>query len=77
VQQVELRTTLPAGWSQEPNAVIYPVAAHDSYAIQLTVKAPASQKGTWQALSWTATSDGKSLGTATLRIDVEGNYLPQ
>jgi LmbE family N-acetylglucosaminyl deacetylase len=76
-KQVEVHATLPAGWGQEPNAVTYPVSAHDSYAIQVTVKAPASQKGTWQTLSWSATSDGKNLGTVTLRVNVEGNYLPQ
>ena len=76
-QQVELHATLPEGWSQDPSAVNFPVAAHDSYAIQLTLKAPPSQKGTWQTLSWSATSNGKDLGTVALRVDVEGNYLPQ
>jgi hypothetical protein len=76
-RQIELHATLPAGWIQEPNAVSYPVAAYDSYPIQLAVKAPVSQKGTWQTLSWSAAADGKSLGTVTLRVKVEGNYLPQ
>jgi len=76
-QQIEVHATLPSGWSQEPNATTYTVAAHDSNAIQLAVKAPASQKGSWQSLSWNATNGGKSLGTVTLRVDVEGNYLPQ
>src|SRR5438874_2245505 len=76
-KQVELRTNLPAGWTQQPTATIYPVAAHDSYPIQLTIKSSESRKGTWQTLSWTASSDGKSLGTVTLRVAVVGNYLPQ
>lgn len=76
-QQVELHASLPAGWAQDPKALIYPVAAHDSYAVQLALKAPSSQKGTWQTLNWSATSNGKDVGKITLRVDVEGNYLPQ
>lgn len=76
-KQIELRTYLPAGWNQQPNYSTYAVAAHDSPAIQLTIKPAESQKGTWQTLSWSATSDGKDIGTVTLRVDVVGNYLPQ
>ena len=76
-KQVTLHSTLPAGWSQNPQATVYPVAAHDSYAIQLTINSSATQKGTWQTLSWTADSNGQSLGTVTLRLDVVSNGLPQ
>jgi hypothetical protein len=53
------------------------VAAHDSYAIQLTINSSATQKGTWQTLTWTADAGGQSLGTVTLRVDVVSNGLPQ
>jgi LmbE family N-acetylglucosaminyl deacetylase len=76
-KQVEVHAVLPAGWSEQPEATVYPVAAHDSYQIQLTVKSSAAQNGTWQTLRWTASSGGKSLETVTLRVDVAGNYLPQ
>ncbi|PYQ37686.1 MAG: hypothetical protein DMG99_20655 [Acidobacteria bacterium] len=76
-KQVTLHATLPAGWSQNPQTTVYPVAAHDSYAIQLTISSSATQKGTWQTLSWTADSGGQSLGTVTLRVDVVSNGLPQ
>jgi len=76
-KQVELRSPLPAGWSQNPDTVSYPVAAHDSYPVQLTVSAPATQKGTWQTLTWSAESDGRDIGTVTMRVDVVSNYLPQ
>ena len=76
-KQVTLHATLPAGWSQNPQATVYPVAAHDSYAIQLTISTSATQKGTWQTLTWTADSGGQSLGTVTLRVDVVSNGLPQ
>jgi LmbE family N-acetylglucosaminyl deacetylase len=76
-KQVELRLTLPPGWTQNPDTVSYPVSAHDSYPIQLTVSAPLVQKGTWQTLTWSATSEGRNIGTVTLRVDVVSNYLPQ
>jgi len=76
-KQVELHSVLPPGWSQYPSAVIYPVAAHDSYPIQLTMTGPQVQKENWQTLSWNAVSDGKNIGTVTLRVDVASNYLPQ
>jgi LmbE family N-acetylglucosaminyl deacetylase len=76
-KQVELNGKLPQGWTVQPNEAMYPIAPHDSYAIQLTIKSTDAQKGTWQELSWSATSDGKNIGTVTLRVDVVGNYLPQ
>ncbi len=75
--QVELHSVLPPGWSQYPNALVYRVPAHDSYPVQLTITAPQSQKETWQTLSWNAVSDGKSIGTVSLRVDAVSNYLPQ
>ncbi len=77
VKQVQLRAALPAGWSEKPGDATYSVGAHDSFPVQLTVTSPASQKATWQTLSWSATSDGNDIGTVKLRIDVESNGLPQ
>jgi LmbE family N-acetylglucosaminyl deacetylase len=76
-KEVRLQATLPAGWSQRPDATVYTVAAHDSYAVQLTITSSAADKNAWKTLSWEATSDGQRIGSVTLRVDVEGNYLPQ
>jgi hypothetical protein len=77
-KQVTLRGTLPQGWKQQPDATIYTVAAHDSYSIQLTISpSSGAQKGSWQNLSWEAESAGKKIGTASLRLEVEFNGLPQ
>jgi LmbE family N-acetylglucosaminyl deacetylase len=75
-KQVTLHATLPAGWTVKPEATIYTVAAHDSYAIQLTVKSTA-EKGAWQTLTWTADCGGKNIGPVKLRVDVASNGLPQ
>jgi LmbE family N-acetylglucosaminyl deacetylase len=76
-KQVELQSVLPQGWGLYPKATIYPVAAHDSYPIQMIMTAPQAQKDTWQMLKWNAINAGKNIGTVTLRVDVSGNYLPQ
>jgi LmbE family N-acetylglucosaminyl deacetylase len=76
-REVHLTPVLPQGWSQRPDSVLYTVAAHDSYPVQLTLTAPESQKGTWQILNWKAVAGGKQIGAVSLRVDVVGNYLPQ
>ena len=76
-QEVHLSAMLPEGWNQKPDSVLYSVPAHDSYPVQLTLTAPESQKGTWQALTWNAVAGGKQVGVVRLRVDVVGNYLPQ
>jgi LmbE family N-acetylglucosaminyl deacetylase len=76
-KQVTVRATLPAGWSERPEATVYTVAPHDSYPIQLMVSSSAAQKDTWQTLKWSAESGGQSLGTVSLRVDVVSNGLPQ
>ncbi|GAC1693986.1 MAG: hypothetical protein NVS9B5_36780 [Terriglobales bacterium] len=76
-KQVSLRSTLPAGWSEKPDATLYTVAAHDAYAIQLKISPAAANKDTWQSLTWAAESGGKSVGSVTLRVYVAPNGLPQ
>jgi hypothetical protein len=57
--------------------VKYNVAAHDAYAIQLTITSAAAHKNTWQTLTWTAESNNQTFGSVTLRVDVASNGLPQ
>jgi len=76
-KQVTLHGTLPAGWSEKPDAMTYTVAAHDAYAVQLTVTSSAAHKGTWQTLMWTAESAGQTIAPVSLRVDVVSNGLPQ
>ena len=76
-RHVSLTAALPPGWTQKPDATIYTVGAHDSYAVQLTVMSSAAHKDTWQTLSWRSNSDGQPAATVTLRVDVVGNGIPQ
>ena len=77
VKHVTLHATLPAGWSQKPDATLFTVAAHDSHPTQLILTPAVLPKGTWQTLSWSAQSDGRTIGTVTLRVDLQSNGLPQ
>ncbi len=76
-KQITLHSSVPAGWFQRPDTALYTVGPHDSYGIQLTLTAPRLKKDTWQSLSWSAESDGKTIGAVTLRADVTGNESPQ
>jgi LmbE family N-acetylglucosaminyl deacetylase len=76
-KQVTLHTILPAGWSRQPEATLYTVAAHDSYAVQFWINPSSAHKDTWQTLTWEAQSDNRKLPSVTLRLDVAGNGLPQ
>ena len=31
----------------------------------------------WRTLTWSGESDGKSIGSVTLRVNIAGNGLPQ
>lgn len=77
-ETVTIQANLPNGWTQMPTDQNFIVGPHDAFPIQLTIKPnDADKKGTWQNLSWTASSDGKQLGTVTLRVQVVSNGLPQ
>jgi LmbE family N-acetylglucosaminyl deacetylase len=76
-EMVAIQSTLPNGWTQKPTDQSYVVGPHDVYSVQLTIKPNDSDTGNWQNLSWTATADGKQLGTAALRVQVVSNGLPQ
>jgi hypothetical protein len=57
--------------------MIYSVAAHDAYPVQINVVAPQSQKNTWQQLTWRAEADSQTIGSVTLRVHVNYNGVPQ
>jgi LmbE family N-acetylglucosaminyl deacetylase len=76
-KQVELKATLPQGWNVQPAVTTFNVAAHDAYAIQFTISSTATQKDSWQTLKWDAESEGKKIGSVTLRVQVASNGLPQ
>jgi LmbE family N-acetylglucosaminyl deacetylase len=75
--QFTLHGALPQGWKQQPDWTIFTVGPHDQYAVQLTISSQASDKGKWENLTWDAESNGKKIGSVTLRVEVASNGLPQ
>jgi LmbE family N-acetylglucosaminyl deacetylase len=76
-EQVSLRSSLPAGWTQTPGPMVYTLAAHESRPVSLFLVAPENQKGSWQTLTFTAEADGHSTGSVTLKTNVVYNGVPQ
>src|SRR5439155_20478645 len=76
-KQVTLRSVLPSGWAEKPGPMIYSIAAHNAYPVQINVVARESQKNTWQQWTWRAEADGQTIGSVTLRVHVNYNVVPQ
>lgn len=76
-EQVSLRSSLPAGWTQTPGPMVYSLAAHESRPVSLFLVAPQDQKGTWQTLTFAAEAGGHSVGSVTLKANVVFNGVPQ
>lgn len=76
-KQITLRSVLPPGWTEKPESMIYSVAAHDTYPVQINVVANGSQKSSWKQLTWRAETDGQETGSVTLRVHVNYNGVPQ
>lgn len=76
--QVTVRPVLPADWTAKPAAQAYTVGAHDTYPVSVWVMAPASAKrDAWVNLTWKAQSQGKDIGSVTLRGHVDVQHMPQ
>jgi hypothetical protein len=76
-EPVTLRSSLPAGWTQTPGAMVYTLGPHESRPVSLFLMAPQSQKGSWQTLKFDAEAGGHSLGSVTLKANVVYNGVPQ
>ena len=76
-EEVSLRSSLPAGWTQTPGPMMYSLGPHESRPVSLFLVAPQSQKGSWQKLTFTAESGGNSIGSVTLKANMVYNGVPQ
>ena len=67
-QEIKLLSSLPAGWSDKTKYVVYPVNPGESYPVPAMAIPPATGDRRWQQLTWRAESDGREIGTVTLRV---------
>jgi len=78
-----LRAQLPPGWSLDSNSAQYAhhplpvnaflVGAHDYFPVRIRLVAPQVSKPAWQEITWSAEADGRSAGSATLKVYVGGH----
>ena len=73
---VTFKVQAPAGWTVTP-VEDASVESHTQYFLRVHATAPATRLAGWQEFTVTAESDGKSLGTVTLRVELANWALPQ
>ena len=77
-REVTLQAAVPAGWSANPGTQVYTVGAHDTYPIsEWVIASQSAEKGRWLNLTWKARSQGKEVGSVTLRGHVDTQHMPQ
>jgi len=74
---VRLKTELPEGWTEHARFAEFPVAAHETYPIQLVLTAPTGHSNEWQKITWKIEADGKVSGLVELRVHLKSGGLPQ
>jgi LmbE family N-acetylglucosaminyl deacetylase len=75
--QVTLTSGLPPAWNELNGTAQYAVRAHEVYPVQTAYVAASTEKPEWQALTWKAESNGRTVGTLTLRVMTDSPGLPQ
>lgn len=76
-RDVTLSATVPTGWNILAGQAIYSVDTHDSYPIETVLASPTQKEPPWQTVVWTAESEGKTVGTITIRVNLTTGGLPQ
>ncbi|WP_109485246.1 PIG-L family deacetylase [Occallatibacter savannae] len=67
---IDLSAELPTGWVDHAQYKRYPVRAGECYPVTAMVSARSSGDEKWDELTWTATQDGHSVGSVTVRVFV-------
>jgi LmbE family N-acetylglucosaminyl deacetylase len=67
---VEVNATLPTGWVDHAQYKRYPVRAGECYPVTAMVSARSSGDEKWEELTWSATQDGREIGSVKVRVFV-------
>jgi hypothetical protein len=73
---VRFAVKAPAGWMVTPVGDAQ-VGAHTQYFLRVRAAAPQTRLAGWQQFTVSAESQGRSLGTVPLRVELAGWALPQ
>jgi hypothetical protein len=74
---IRLMTELPDGWIEQMRFAEFPVAAHETYPVQLVLTAPAGHANEWHKITWKIEAEGKAAGSVELRVHLRSGGLPQ
>jgi LmbE family N-acetylglucosaminyl deacetylase len=74
---IRLMTELPDGWTEQVRFAEFPVAAHETYPVQLVLTAPAGHANEWHKITWKIEAEGKPAGSVELRVHLRSGGLPQ
>jgi LmbE family N-acetylglucosaminyl deacetylase len=75
--QVTLLSDLPAGWTERARFATYPVAAHQTYPVQIVLTAPSGHAREWHTINWRIEVEGKAVASIALRVHLASGGLPQ
>lgn len=75
--EVDLTSSIAAGWKEIRGTARYPVRPHESYPVETDYIAASTPKPEWQTLTWKAEVNGQTVGTLTLRVLTDSPGLPQ
>jgi LmbE family N-acetylglucosaminyl deacetylase len=76
-REVSISATTPGGWTVVAGQAIYPVDARGSYPVETVLGSPSKGDPAWQTVVWRAESEGKTVGTITVRVNLATGGLPQ
>jgi LmbE family N-acetylglucosaminyl deacetylase len=74
---LKLITELPEGWSERTRFAEYPLAPRETYPIQLVLTSPPGHAKEWHKITWKIESDGRMVGSVSLRVHLLSGGLPQ
>ena len=74
---IRLMTELPEGWTEQMRFAEFPVAAHETYPVQLVLNSPVAHANEWQVIRWKIEAEGKAAGSVELRVHLRSGGLPQ
>lgn len=76
-REVTLSASSPSGWTVIAGEAVYPLEAGDNYSVQTVLGSPTKGDPAWQTVTWKAESDGKTIGSIAVRVNLASGGLPQ
>jgi len=76
-RDVTLTAAVPRGWTITAGQAVFPVDARETYPVETVLTSPAKGDPAWQTVVWKAESNGKTIGSISMRVNLGSGGLPQ